>query len=177
MATPPTIRVLDGLNAGDYVIQSFDAVLGGTGPVVDRAAAATGFGQRYEVFTVSDGLEFPLVRIRELEVLDSTNQGTGITVPYGDAVDIRPQCAFEGAGKSIRVLDKQLIIVPDGSSLIPAEDTIVTPGATTDARYSTEVAVQMELSASEHRESAPSRKRRSISLRLRITDGWIPSWR
>jgi hypothetical protein len=140
-AVGDTIRVLDGLNAGDYVIQSFDAVLGGTGPVVDRAAAATGFGQRYEVFTISDGLEFPLVRIRELEVLDSTNQGTGITVPYGDAVDIRPQCDFEGAGKSIRVLDKQLIIVPDGSSLIPAADTIVTPGATTDARYSTEVAV------------------------------------
>jgi len=107
-AVGDTIRVLEGPNAGDYVIQRFDGTLGGQGPIVDRAAAASSTGQKYEVFTSSDGLEFPLVRIKELEVLDSTNQGTGITVPYGDAVDARPVCDLEGAGKSVRVLSKQM---------------------------------------------------------------------
>lgn len=146
-AVGDTIRVLDGLNAGDYIIQDFDSVLGGKGPIVDRAAASTGANQRYEVFTSSDGLEFPLVRIETLEVLDSTNQGTGIAVPYGDTVDVRATCDFEGAGKSIRVLDKQLIIAPDGLALWGvdgsglANDFIITPSATTDARYSKEISI------------------------------------
>lgn len=142
-----TIRVVSGLNVGDYVIKSFDVVLGGKGPIVDLAAAATGANQQYEVFNVSEGLEFPLVRIKSLEVLDSTNQGTGIVVPYGDAVDVRPLCDFEGAGTSVRVLDKQLIVVPDGSGLWGldgsnlTEVTVVTPSASTDARYSKEIAI------------------------------------
>ena len=143
--TGDVIRVLDGLNAGDYVIQSFDPVLGGTGPIVDRPVAATGTSQRYEVFTISEGLELPLVRVQTLEVLDSTNQGTGIGVPYGDAVDVRAVCDFEGAGTSIRVLDKQLIVAPDGLALWGggglADDTIVTPSVSNDARYSKKLSI------------------------------------
>jgi len=137
-----TLRILDGLNAGDYTIKDFDLVLGGQGPIVDRAAPATTSNQRYEVFTSSAGLEFPLVRIRSLELLDSTNQGTGITIPYGDAVDIRSTCDLEGAGKKVRVLDKQLIVFPDaltqwgatGSSL--AQVFANTISGSSDARYS-----------------------------------------
>lgn len=138
-----TIRILDGLNAGDYTITGFDLSLGGQGPLVDRIAPSTAANQRYEVFTVSTGLTLPLVRIRSIELLDSTNQGTGITVPYGDAVDVRATCDLEGAGKKVvRVLDTQLIAFPDaitqwgasGSSL--AEVFAVTTSGTSDARYS-----------------------------------------
>lgn len=144
-AVGDTIRVLDGDNAGDYTITGFDGVLGGQGPIVDRAAPATGAGQRYEVFTAAQGLEFPLVRIREIEVLDSTNQGTGVNVPYGDAVDVRPLCALEGAGESVRVLDKQLIVAPDGSSLWGLDGSSLTEvfasavSSTDDARYSQQI--------------------------------------
>jgi hypothetical protein len=137
-----TIRVLDGLNAGDYVITGFDTILGGQGPIVDRPAAATAANQRYEVFTAATGLEFPLVRIRSLELLDSTNQGTGITIPYGDAVDVRPVCALEGAGKKVRVLEKLLISFPDASTLWGSDGTSLAQtfataaSATSDARYS-----------------------------------------
>lgn len=136
-----TIRILDGDNAGDYIIKSFDTVLGGKGPIVDVVAPATAANQRYEVFTVSDGLTFPLVRIKSLEVLDSSDQGTGITVPYGDAVDIRPTCAFEGAGDSVRVLDNELIIAPNSATLWAAiaESAIATPGTGKDARFSEEI--------------------------------------
>ncbi len=142
VAVGDTIRVIDGLNAGDYVITGFDTILGGQGPIVDRAAAATAANQRYEVFTAAPGLEFPLVRIRSLELLDSTNQGTGITVPYGDAVDVRPVCDLEGAGKKVRVLEKLLLAFPDASALWGSNgsslgQTFATAAsATSDARYS-----------------------------------------
>lgn len=142
-----TIRVLDGLNAGDYTITEFDMVLGGQGPIVNRAAPATAANQSYEIFTASTGLELPLVRIRSIELLDSTNQGTGITIPYGDAVDIRPTCTLEGAGKKVRVLDRQLIVFPDASTLWGPAGASLTEvfanptSGTSDARYSLSINV------------------------------------
>lgn len=143
-----TIRILDGLNAGDYTITGFDLSLGGQGPIVDRPAPATAANQRYEIFTISSGLAFPLVRIRSIELLDSTNQGTGITIPYGDAVDIRPICDLEGAGKrKVRVLDNQLIALPDAIDLWGLSGSMLTQvfanttSGTSDARYSLGLAV------------------------------------
>lgn len=136
-----TIRILDGLNAGDYTIIGFDLILGGQGPIVNRSSPATAANQRYEIFTVSAGLAFPLVRIRSIELLDSTNQGTGITIPYGDAVDVRATCDLEGAGKKIRVLDRQLIVFADASSLWGLDGLSLTQvfanttSGTSDARY------------------------------------------
>ncbi len=145
-AVGDVIRILDGLDAGDFVITDFDLVLGGRGPIVDRAASATAAGLRYEVFTAQTGLQLPLVRVKSLEVLDSTQQGTGIKVPYGDAVDIRPHSDFEGAGREVKVLDKQMFLFPDlldiwgssqvrpfGSLLADQKPSVVT--LATDARY------------------------------------------
>jgi hypothetical protein len=134
-----TIRVLDGPDAGDFTITGFDNILGGQGPLVDRAAGASTANLRYEVFTPSPGLTLPLIRIKSIEILDSTNQGTGITVPYGDAVDVRPTCNFQGAGNEVRVLDNQLFIFPDATSLWPISNVAVTPGANHDSRYSQEI--------------------------------------
>lgn len=144
-AVGDTVRVLEGPNTGDYLIKSFDPILGGQGPIMDQNAAATTSNVRYEVFTKADGLEFPLVRIKRLEILDSTNQGTGITVPYGDAVDIRPLCDLEGAGTSVRVLTKDLVVFPDASGIWATDGSLLTPvianagAADEDARYSQEV--------------------------------------
>ncbi len=132
-----TINVLDGDDAGEYVIQSFPSLLGGQGAVVDRAVSASAAGLRFEVYTKLDGLTLPLVRLKSLEVLDSTSQGTGITVPYGDAVDIRTLCDLEGAGKEIKTLDDQLIVFPDLADIWPLSDDFVSViSETTDARYS-----------------------------------------
>lgn len=135
-----TIRLLDGPDAGDFTITGFDTILGGQGPIVDRAAGASTANLRYEVFTPSPGLTRPLVRIKTIEILDSTNQGTGITVPYGDAVDIRPTCNFQGAEKEIRVLDKHIFVLPDGSGTLSGLSNLAaSPGAGSDARYSQEI--------------------------------------
>jgi hypothetical protein len=135
-----SIRILDGPDAGDFTITGFDTVLGGQGPIVNRAAGASTANLRYEVFTSSPGLTRPLVRIKSIEILDSTNQGTGITVPYGDAVDVRPTCNFQGADHEIRVLDKHLFVLPDGiGTLNGLSNLAATPGAGVDARYSQEI--------------------------------------
>lgn len=140
-----TIKVIDGPDAGTFTIQGFNF----TGSaLVDRVATSTGSGLRYEVYTALAGLELPLVRLKSIEVLDSTNQTTGITVPYGDAVDIRPTCDLEGAGKEKITYDKQLIIFPDmeglwgtpTSTILPADP--ITGGSinsTTDARYTQQI--------------------------------------
>lgn len=145
-AVGDVIRILDGDNAGDYVITEFDIGLGGQGPIVDRQAVATAVGLRYEIFTAQTGLTLPLVRVKSIEVLDSSQQVTGITVPYGDTVDIRPMCDLDGAGREIKTLSKQMLVFPDlkdiwgstqttpfGSLLSDVRPTAIATG--TDARY------------------------------------------
>lgn len=137
-----TFRILDGEDAGDYKITGFDPVLGGRGPIVDKAPNTSAANLRYEVFTALSGLTFPLVRLKGLEVLDATQQATGITVPYGDAVDIRPTANLEGAGLEQTTLDRKLFILPDLRDIWSSGDSPTLPdqrpstvAAQTDARY------------------------------------------
>lgn len=102
------IRVLDGPDAGDFIIDSFDPL----GAYVTVAATSTGSNLRYEIFSKYTGITFPLVRIKGFEVLDSSGQGTGITVPYGDVVDSRPVIGMEGAGDIFEVYDKNIMVWP-----------------------------------------------------------------
>lgn len=106
-----TINILEGSDAGEFTILGFGLVAGSV--FVNRIASATGANLSYKIYTKQDGLVRPIVRIKGIEVLDSTGQTTGITVPYGDAVDIRPDCNFEGAGKGKATFDKQLLVFPD----------------------------------------------------------------
>ncbi len=141
------IEVLDGPDAGEFTIQSFS----GSGTVfVDRTATTTGAGLRYQVYTSLQGIELPLVRVKSIEVLDSTNQTTGITVPYGDAVDIRTTCDLEGAGHELVTYDKQLIVFPDlsvfwgnGDTAVLTADAIASVDIddTTDARYTQQLEI------------------------------------
>ena len=106
-----TINILEGPDAGEFTIIGFGPVSGSVS--VDRAASATGANLSYEIYTKQSGLERPIVRLKGIEVLDSTGQTTSITVPYGDAVDIRPDCNFEGAENEKITYDKQIVIFPD----------------------------------------------------------------
>ena len=131
-----TVRVLDGRDTGDFVIASFTV----DGAVMDRVAGSSGSGIRYQVISKSTGLTVPLVRLKKLEVLDSTGQTTGVTVPYGDAVDIRPLADFDGAGHQIEVYDKQVLIFPDTyGTLRLLSNAFSTPGLGHDARYSQKI--------------------------------------
>jgi hypothetical protein len=92
-----TVRLLTGLNAGDYTIMGFDAVLGGKGLIVDRKAAASAGSIGYEIFTTLEKIEKPLVRIKEISLLDSSKKSTGVTIPPADPVATIPVTAFTTA--------------------------------------------------------------------------------
>lgn len=137
-----TVRIIDGPDAGEYTIRGFSPTLGGQGALVDRAVTATGSGLRYEVYTKQTGLARPLVRLKSLEVLDSTGQGTGITVPYGDAVDVRPRTDFETAGKGAQTLDLRLIAFPQlglEGDMTPDPIPLINIDDSTDARYTQKI--------------------------------------
>jgi hypothetical protein len=106
-----TIEILDGVDAGKFIVIGFGPIAGSV--LVDRVATATGSNLGYKIYTEQTGLDLPVIRIKDIEVLDSTGQSTGIVVPYGDAVDVRPEFDFDSAGHEKTTYDKQLIIFPD----------------------------------------------------------------
>lgn len=131
------IEILDGPDIGKFTIVGFDSLLGGQGPIVNKPATATGAKLRYKVYSLQTGLEFPIVRIQDIEVLDTSNQSTGIKVPYGDAVDIRAICDFEAAKPPTTVLDKMAFLFPDTAAYwTNLPDVFGVAGAGVDARYS-----------------------------------------
>ena len=94
-----TIRLLDGDDAGDYIIQGFDSAGGGNTPIVDRPMSDSASGLSYQVFTAFEGIQRPMVRIppEGMGLLDSSSQPTGITVPYALPVEARAGQTFSGA--------------------------------------------------------------------------------
>ena len=80
-----TLEVLEGTNIGQYTISSVT----GTSATLDRAMLSTLSLQTFEVYRAFTGITRPMVNVDEVELLDSNSQPTGITVPYGDAIDAR----------------------------------------------------------------------------------------
>ena len=127
------LEVLSGPNTGKYTITGFDTFLGGYGPIVDKAAVSTDSFVKYTIYSLKDGVVPPFLRVRDVEVLDSSNQATGFKVPYGDFVDIRSKCDFETVNPEETVLDKRLFFIPGAPFPIPNDPAV--PGAGVDARY------------------------------------------
>jgi len=81
-----TLEILEGTDEGKKLV--FDTVAGTTAtlttPVPTTASSLT-----FAVYRELTAIDRPLVRVKDIEVLDSSSQPTGNTVPYGDAVDCR----------------------------------------------------------------------------------------
>lgn len=90
-----TLRISSGFDKGDFTITGFNG--GGQFPIVDRKAGASNPSLTYEVFTVLDNAELPLVRVKEVLILDSAKQSTGITIPPAEPVAAVPLCDFSSA--------------------------------------------------------------------------------
>lgn len=117
VAIGDVIEILSGPAKGVYTIKSFDNVLGGRGPIVDRPAQVSGTNIPYTTYTLESGLVRPIVRIKQINVIDSSGQSSGIKIPYGEAIDARPISQFRGAGNAETIYDPDLLILPDCSSL------------------------------------------------------------
>ncbi len=133
------IEILTGPNIGRYTIIEFDTILGGRGPIVDKPAVFTATGISYKLFSIQAGLQTPIVRTTKIDLLDTSNQVTGFTIPYGDLVDVRAKCNFEVERKPEVVLEKKLFFVPDLFPLVPILNFYATAGIGVDARYSQDI--------------------------------------
>jgi hypothetical protein len=80
-----TLEILEGDNAGRYAISS----VASASLELESAPISTGFAQPFSVYLAFTGVTRPLVRVKNVELLDSNSQPTGISIPYGDAIDAR----------------------------------------------------------------------------------------
>ena len=96
-----TLRILNGDDADDYEVTGVSGV-GNKNMSVAAQMTSTASNLRWELFKKHDGINFPLVRIKSLDLLDSSQQLTGNTVPYADPVDARG-ASFSNAGRGTKV--------------------------------------------------------------------------
>lgn len=111
------LRILSGaLIVGDYTVKQVLTPLYQQ-VQVDRVLPATLSGVQYTIFrkNADGGLERPFVRISSIDLLDTSNQPVGTTVPYAKPVDIRSR-SFANASHGVKkeLNDAQLGIVSIG---------------------------------------------------------------
>ena len=96
-----TLEILEGPDEGTYSVAGITGT-GNKNVTIDSGMRATSNDLRWELYAAHEGLETPLVRIRSVDILDSSQQPTGDTVPYAVPVDIRSS-AFSNAGVGTKV--------------------------------------------------------------------------
>jgi len=84
------LEILEGDDKGTHAISSVT----GTTAVLDTALNNTASQVKFTVYRSFTGVERPMVRVREIELLDSNSQPTGIKIPYGDNIDARALGVF-----------------------------------------------------------------------------------
>jgi hypothetical protein len=131
--TGDTLRILQGGDQGDYLITGFDPVLGGRGLLVDRAAGATNANLAYEIFTAMESLQRPLVRIKEVQVLDTAKQSTGVVVPPAEPLAVVPQGSFTSARVRGASQARSGYVLPNLQGLLDAVNLAAPSG---DRRFS-----------------------------------------
>lgn len=96
-----TLEIVTGEDKGEYQITDISGT-GNKNLEIAAAMKATATNLSWEVYKAGDGINFPLVRIRNIELLDSSNQPTGFTIPFADPIDAR-STAFSNAGRGTKV--------------------------------------------------------------------------
>ncbi len=132
-----TFRILSGANAGDYLIEGFDGA--GTDVLLDTDLGATETGIAYEVFTSLSPVLRPFVRVRELLLLDSSQQSTDIAIPYADPVAVVPTCSFTAAQVRGHSQRRTGVVLPSLTASDGSDDYVTggnVAAASGDRRYS-----------------------------------------
>lgn len=93
-----TLEILEGDNKGKYKIDSVT----GTTAVVDVPMLNTVAQIPFSVYRAFTGVERPMVRVKEIELLDSNSQPTGIKIPYGDNIDARALGVFSNRAEGVQ---------------------------------------------------------------------------
>lgn len=122
-----TFRLLTGPDKRDYTIK---ALVGAsyTQLQLDAALHASLTGLSYEIFrpNASGGISLPLVRVQNVDLLDSSGQPVGTKIPYAKAIEaVSDTFANIGVGVKVDVNDASLGIIGSSFSII----TISAPAA------------------------------------------------
>ena len=123
VAVDDILRIYNGPDAGDYKIIAVPAPF----TLVQLASplSTTKTGLKYTIFrpNAAGGMNMPLIRVQTIDVLDSNQQPTGSTVPFGAPVYAETK-SFSNAlrGKKVEIQDGTLGIVGRAfpTSLSPA---------------------------------------------------------
>lgn len=97
-----TLRILTGRAAGDYTIIEDPLVPGYSEIRVDRTMPFSTSGVDYYIFRGNgEGLLPPLIRIKSIELLDSSSQPQGSYIPYAKPVDVQSR-AFQNPARGVK---------------------------------------------------------------------------
>lgn len=135
------LRVLNGPVAGDYTVQAVLAPFY-TRIQLDRVFTNSVSNLQYVIFrpNAAGGVTRPFVRITSIELLDTSGQPVGSTIPYALPVDIRSNAfANVATGIKVDVRDIRLGIVslskPAGFALVSLTLSISWSDSTTDVIF------------------------------------------
>lgn len=119
VAKGDTLRILDGPDAGDYslvadpIAPSFDKLQ------LDAEMTQSRSDIGFLIFrpNAAGGVDLPLIRIKTIEILDSSDQPLGSLVPYAKPVDIQSR-AFQNPARGVKwdLTDVELGLVSVGAT-------------------------------------------------------------
>jgi hypothetical protein len=94
------LRILEGPDASDYIVKALPSF---ASVKLDRALKNTNAGLTYTIFraNAAGGIQLPLIRVSQIELLDTAGQPVGSVIPYAKAVDIQSR-AFENPGRGVK---------------------------------------------------------------------------
>jgi hypothetical protein len=97
------LRIENGREVGDFIVEQL-VLPSYTSLQVDRPFKYTTPNVRYRIFrsNISGGVKRPLVRINSIDLLDTSGQPVGVSIPFSDPVDIVAS-AFSNAGRGTRI--------------------------------------------------------------------------
>jgi hypothetical protein len=125
-----TIRVLENVDKGDFTVVGFSSSQRVT---VDRPVGGSNANLHYQIFTKLSPLSLPLVRIKSLDILDSSQKSTGYSIPYAKPLAIVPTSDFTSAKVRGFSQRRSGFVAPNLSGLVSGSSVAATSG---DRRYS-----------------------------------------
>lgn len=97
------LRLLNGPDAGDYRVSEAPLAPGFTSLRVDASFTSSQSNLRYAVFraNTAGNIQRPFIRISSIELLDSSSQPVGTTIPYARPVDTQSN-AFQNSARGVK---------------------------------------------------------------------------
>jgi len=135
------LEVTDALGGGEFTVQEVSATSLVVTPVLPRTIAAA----PYQVYARSEAVNTPVVRVRSMELLDSSGAPTGTTIPYRDPVLALSQ-GFQNEGSGFPFDNLVLVGLlslpePPGGFVVATGETLVFTIYDPDRRWDTLLSV------------------------------------